>query len=176
MICNSSSDAKTDVRLRPFMYADKPITSDAVVTFTQEGVYAKGCLVSKKISAENITDVEIHGPAIKVTFTDGDVQKVAVREGDQFSFEQGIVWCIARHACGGSNVFKVIKACDKIYAAKEKAKEKEIADKAALAKKIAKNKAVRAKHAARKRAEQVAIQKEAFIAAMSEIGGTITKA
>jgi len=127
---------------------------------------------------EKITDVNIIVPdkVVEVTFRDGLKEKAVCQDGDVFSLEQAITICLAKHLIGGSSKYnntirRAIKDYEnKLKRIKEGAAEKERINKKKV-KRLASKQRREEKRKEAERAEQIAIQREAYIQAMDYLKG-----
>lgn len=131
-----------------------------------------------------VKDVNIIVPdkVVEVTFADGTKEKSVCREPDTFSLESAISICISKKIMGGSSAYNnVVKRGMKVYEDKLKKEAAEKAEQERIEKKRAKRLAYKERRAAkraeeekrrkaREREEQIAIQTEAYLRAMKEIG------
>lgn len=122
---------------------------------------------------EKITDVNIIVPdkVVEVTFRDGLKEKAVCQDGDVFSLEQAITICLAKHLIGGSSKYNnTISKAVKDYEKKLRQIEADKAEKERINKKKSKRLAYRRRREEKRkeaeRAEQIAIQREAYIQAM----------
>lgn len=143
-----------------------------------------GCVKSSFRMMADIVDVSVieNGGKKKVVvvhFGNGTTQKAVLCDNDEFSLEQGISVCVAKHLLdhvvghGGSLYNKVIDRGLKVYKNRIKAEEtkaREAAEeKARRERKLAKKREKSAKRAAAKREDLIEIQKEAYLRAMREM-------
>lgn len=135
--------------------------------------YKDGYFKSERCLMTDIADIDVYGQTVVVTFADKTKTSAALDNEDIFSLEQGISICITKKLLGenGSSIYnKLIKKALKIRNQKHEAalkaeKEKEEAKRrkeAALAK--------RNKKKLKRRAEQIAVYKEAIIGALEHMG------
>lgn len=134
--------------------------------------YKDGFFKSERQLIADIKDVTIRNKTVIVTFVD-DTKTVAVLDKeDTFSLEQGISICITKKLLGenGSSIYnKLIKRALKVKKQNEKTAER---DKKAKEKEKQRKELVLARHKkkmAKKREEQIEIQKEAYIRAMKSL-------
>lgn len=130
---------------------------------------------SKNMSYK-IKDYKIIDDTVVIcTFTDGTTQKAVCDPSDTFDFERAIEICVMKQVCGGSSdyntlVSKALKDIENIQKdrrnAKKKAEEEEAIKARHLAKKIERQKK-RAENARQARVDEM---KEAYVAALKEIG------
>lgn len=130
----------------------------------------------------SVVDVNIIVPnkVVEVTFADGTKEKSVCREPDTFSLESAISICISKKIMGGSSAYNnAVKRGMKVYEDKQKREATEKAER--IEKKRAKRLAYKERRAvkraeeekqrkAKEREEQIAIQTEAYLRAMKEIG------
>lgn len=131
-----------------------------------------------------VVDVNIIVPdkVVEVTFADGTKEKTVCREPDTFSLEYAISICISKKIMGGFSVYNnAVKRGMKVYEDKQKREAAEKAEQERIEKKRAKRLAYKERRIAKKaeeekqrkareREEQIAIQTEAYLRAMKEIG------
>ena len=132
----------------------------------------------------SVVDVNIIVPnkVVEVTFADGTKEKSVCREPDTFSLESAISICISKKIMGGSSAYNnAVKRGMKVYEDKQKREATEKAEQERIEKKRAKRLAYKERRAvkraeeekqrkAKEREEQIAIQTEAYLRAMKEIG------
>lgn len=132
----------------------------------------------------SVVDVNIIVPnkVVEVTFADGTKEKSVCREPDTFSLESAISICISKKIMGGSSAYNnAVKRGMKVYEDKQKREATEKAEQERIEKKRAKRLAYKERRAvkraeeekqrkAKEREEQIAIQMEAYLRAMKEIG------
>jgi hypothetical protein len=120
--------------------------------------YENGFRTNSKDLIPAIKSIEVFNEnTIKMTFVNGDVQKVTAQNGDVFSFEDGIVRCIAKEMIGkeGSSILnKLVSYATKVYndAEADKKKKAEEEEKKRIASE--KNYKKAKKHWAKKRAKE----------------------
>ncbi len=113
-------------------------------------------------------NVIVPNKVVEVTFADGTKEKSVCREPDVFSLETAISICISKKLLGGSNAYNnAIRKAIRVYNDGLKKRAAEKAEKERIEKKRAKRLAYKERKAARKREEQIAIQREAILQAMS---------
>ena len=131
-----------------------------------------------------IVDVNpiVPNKVVEVTFADGTKEKSVCREPDTFSLESAISICISKKVMGGSSAYNnAVKRGMKVYEDKQKREATEKAEQERIEKKRAKRLAYKERRAvkraeeekqrkAKEREEQIAIQMEAYLRAMKEIG------
>lgn len=136
------------------------------------------------IAKPEIKDVNIIVPdkVVEVTFADGTKEKSVCREPDTFSLESAISICISKKVMGGSSAYNnVVKRGMKVYEDKQKRETAKKVEQERIEKKRAKRLAYKERRAvkraeeekqrkAKEREEQIAIQTEAYLRAMKEIG------
>lgn len=106
----------------------------------------------------------------KVVFYDGTIEKVVCDEDDTFSLEMAITICMAKKLYGGTAAYnKAVRDGMKVYKRMLERKQNEKEDQERIAKKKQKRKEYLARREARRREEQIEIQKEAYIRAMKEL-------
>lgn len=132
----------------------------------------------------SVVDVNIIVPnkVVEVTFADGTKEKSVCREPDTFSLESAISICISKKIMGGSSAYNnAVKRGMKVYEDKQKREATEKAEQERIEKKRAKRLAYKERRAVKRaeeekqrkekeREEQIAIQMEAYLRAMKEIG------
>lgn len=137
-----------------------------------------------RIKFPEIKDVNIivSNKVVEVTFADGTKEKSVCREPDTFSLESAISICISKKVMGGSSAYNnAVKRGMKVYEDKQKREATEKAEQERIEKKRAKRLAYKERRAvkraeeekqrkAKEREEQIAIQMEAYLRAMKEIG------
>ena len=117
----------------------------------------------------NVIEI-VPNKVVKVVFCDGTVEKVVCHEGDTFSLEMAITICMAKKLYGGTAAYnKAVRDGMKIYKERLEWKQKAKEDQDRIAKKKQKRKEYLARREARRRDEQIEIQKEAYIRAMKEL-------
>lgn len=122
---------------------------------------------SNKIA--NIIEI-VPNKVVKVVFYDGTIEKVVCHEDDTFSLEMAITICMAKKLYGGTAAYnKAVRNGMKIFKKKLEWKQKVREDQERVAKKKQKRKEYLARREARRREEQIEIQKEAYIRAMKEL-------
>lgn len=136
--------------------------------------FSASMMPSIKLDQRNIiTDVNILIPnkVVECTFVNGSKHKAICSDSDTFSLETAITVCICKYLLSGSSNYNgVVRHAVKIYNDKIKRQELE-QQQQADAKEIAERKKVKkAKYQARRdkkrRDEQIAIQKEAYVQAI----------
>lgn len=112
----------------------------------------------------------VPGKVVRITFTDGDVQKAICNEADVFSLETAIAVCYAKHLCGGTKEYnKAIRAgMNKWNQQKKEAEEKIIREKIAE-KKARKKEAYKKRREEKRRENDIEMRKEAYLRAMREM-------
>ena len=117
----------------------------------------------------NVIEV-VPNKVVKVVFYDGTIEKVVCHEDDTFSLEMAITICMAKKLYGGTAAYnKAVRDGMKIYKKRLEIKQKAKEDQERVAKKKLKRKEYLARREARRREEQIEIQKEAYVRAMREI-------
>ena len=136
------------------------------------------------IAKPEIVDVNIvvPGKVVEVAFADGTKEKSVCREPDTFSLESAISICISKKIMGGSSAYNnAVKHGMKVYEDKQKKELAKKEEQERIEKKRTKRLAYKERRAAkraeeekrrkaREREEQIAIQTEAYLRAMKEIG------
>ena len=106
----------------------------------------------------------------KVVFYDGTIEKVVCDEDDTFSLEMAITICMAKKLYGGTAAYnKAVRDGMKVYKRMLEHKQNEKEERERIAKKKQKRKEYLARREARRREEQIEIQKEAYVRAMREL-------
>ena len=119
-----------------------------------------------------ITKIETpkENKVVIVHFSDGTKEKSVCDKDDKFSLETGIEVCVMKKIMGGNAAYnKYIKNAVKLYNSEIDRKNKEVAEKERKKAKIEKEKERRERRRERKIAEQIHIQKEAYLQAMNEL-------
>lgn len=135
--------------------------------------YKDGFSADSKYLIPAIKSIEVFNEnTIKMTFVNGDVQKVTAQKGDAFSFEDGIVRCIAKEMIGkeGSSILnKLVSYATKVYndaeADKKKKAEEEKKRKIASEKNYKKAKMYWEKKRAMEREKRIQEMAEAIVRA-----------
>jgi hypothetical protein len=90
--------------------------------------YENGRKIGDKYIIPNIKRVEVYNNStIKITFDNGDVQTATAQNGDEFSFETGVMICLTKEMLGKESsqiLGKLIDYAAKIFNDAEKAKQK----------------------------------------------------
>ena len=124
----------------------------------------------------NIIEI-VPNKVAKVVFYDGTIEKVVCDEDDTFSLEMAITICMAKKLYGGTAAYnKAVRDGMKIYKRMLERKQNEKEERERIAKKKQKRKEYLARREARKREEQIEIQKEAYVRAMRELNDASTVA
>lgn len=146
---------------------------DAYATLAKISEITPLVFASSQNYKEKITDVNIIVPdkVVEVTFGDGLKEKAVCQAGDTFSLEQAITICLTKHLMGGSSKYNnTISKAVKDYDKKLRRIEANKAEKERINKKKAKRLAYQQRREEKRkeaeRAEQIAIQREAYIQAM----------
>ena len=143
-------------------------------TFSQANVNKEIHVVCQEIATKKlpeITKIEIpkENKVVIVHFSDGTKEKAVCDKDDKFSLETGIEICVMKKIMGGNAAYnKYIKNAVKLYNSEIDRKNKEDAEKERKKAKIEKEKERRERRRERKIAEQIHIQKEAYLLAMKE--------
>ncbi|RFZ78300.1 hypothetical protein DS742_14400 [Lacrimispora amygdalina] len=155
---------------------------DAYASLTKINDITPLVFASSQNHKEKITDVNIIVPdkVVEVTFGDGLKEKAVCQADDVFSLEQAITICLTKHLMGGSSKYNnTISKAIKDYEKKLKGIEDDKAEKERIEKKKAKILASKQRREERRReverAEQIAIQREAYIQAMDYLRANETK-
>lgn len=90
--------------------------------------YENGRKTGSKNLMPNIESVEVYNSnTVKITFTNGDVQTATAQDGDEFSFDTGVMICLMKEMLGKESsqiLGKLIDYSAKVFNDAEKAKEK----------------------------------------------------
>lgn len=90
--------------------------------------YENGRKTGSKQLMSNIKSVEVYNEnTMKITFANGDVQTATAQNGDEFSFETGVMICLMKEMLGkeASQILgKLIDYSAKVFNDAEKAKER----------------------------------------------------
>lgn len=90
--------------------------------------YENGRKTGSKELMPNIESVEVYNNnTVKITFANGDVQTATAQNGDEFSFETGVMICLMKELLGKESsqiLGKLIDYSAKIFNDAEKTKEK----------------------------------------------------
>ena len=117
----------------------------------------------------NIIEI-VPNKVAKVVFYDGTIEKVVCDEDDTFSLEMAITIRMAKKLYGGTAAYnKAVRDGMKIYKRMLERKQNEKEERERIAKKKQKRKEYLARREARRREEQIEIQKEAYVRAMKEL-------
>ena len=96
--------------------------------------YENGRATGTKNLMPNIEKVEVYNEnTIKITFANGDVQTATAQNGDEFSFETGVMICLMKEMLGkeASQILgKLIDYSAKVFNDAEKAKERKATEEA----------------------------------------------
>lgn len=130
-----------------------------------------GTMMDKNLGNAIINIIEIvPNKVAKVVFYDGTIEKVVCDEDDTFSLEMAITICMAKKLYGGTAAYnKAVRDGMKIYKRMLERKQNEKEERERIAKKKQKRKEYLARREARRREEQIEIQKEAYVRAMKEL-------
>lgn len=131
--------------------------------------YKDGFFKSERGILSDIKDVKVHNKAVIVTFADNTQTVAVLDKEDEFNLEQGISICITKKLLGenGNSIYnKLIKRALKVKKQNEKAAEKAKKVKEEEKKRRELALARHKKKVARKREDQIEIQKEAYVRAM----------
>ena len=140
--------------------------------------YKDGRKNGSKVLMSNIESVEVYnGNTVKMTFANGNVQTATAQNGDEFSFDTGVMICLMKELLGRESsqiLGKLIDYSAKIFNDAEKAKDRaalEAAEKLA-AQKRQKERVDRRWDKKREKAREARIQEmtEAMIRANNIIG------
>ena len=93
------------------------------IDVSYRGVYAKyyedGFFKNEKFLIPEIKSVEVfHSNTVKITFKNNDVQTTTVQSGDEFSLENGILWCLVKEMIGTEGtaiINKLVSYATKIH-------------------------------------------------------------
>lgn len=125
-----------------------------------------------KMHTFTIKNVKIPNPnkVVIVEFSDGTKERAICHEEDQFCLETGITICLAKKMMGGHKEYnKYIKSIIKMYNDNIKKKNAEQEEKERKERKRQHEIDRKKRRRERKIAEQIKIQKEAYLMAMKEI-------
>ncbi len=90
--------------------------------------YENGRKIGDRCIIPNIKKVEVYNVnTIKITFDNGDVQTATAQNGDEFSFETGVMICLMKEMLGKESsqiLGKLIDYAAKIFNEAEKTKQK----------------------------------------------------
>ena len=130
-----------------------------------------GTMMDKSRGNAIINIIEIvPNKVAKVVFYDGTIEKVVCDEDDTFSLEMAITICMAKKLYGGTAAYnKAVRDGMKIYKRMLERNQNEKEERERIAKKKQKRKEYLARREARRREEQIEIQKEAYVRAMKEL-------
>ena len=130
-----------------------------------------GTMMDKNRGNAIINIIEIvPNKVAKVVFYDGTIEKVVCDEDDTFSLEMAITICMAKKLYGGTAAYnKAVRDGMKIYKRMLERKQNEKEERERIAKKKQKRKEYLARREARRREEQIEIQREAYVRAMKEL-------
>lgn len=130
-----------------------------------------GTMMDKNRGNAIINIIEIvPNKVVKVVFYDGTIEKVVCDEDDTFSLEMAITICMAKKLYGGTAAYnKAVRDGMKVYKRMLERKQNENEERERIAKKKQKRKEYLARREARRREEQIEIQKEAYVRAMREL-------
>lgn len=143
--------------------------------------YKSGVYKSRRMLMPEITDVNVYGTTVVVTFKDGTKTSAALHEEDKkvykkFNTEQviehGISICLTKKLLGenGSSLYnKLVNKALKVKAANEEKRAKEVAEEQARIARKEKYKRKKAERKARAKEEQIEIIKEAYLRAFKEL-------
>ena len=136
--------------------------------------YKDGFFKSDRRIMPDIKNVRVHGKTVMVDFADNTYTVAVLHDEDAFNLEQGISICITKKLLGqdGGSVYnKLIRRALKVMDQNAKAEREAAAKKEYIKskKQAAVNK--RNKQKAKKREEQIEIQKEAFVRALDAVVG-----
>ena len=148
------------------------ISMKAYMDLAKAGERAWEVLENRGDTANTIANVIeiVPNKVVKVAFYDGTTEKVVCHEDDAFSLEMAITICMAKKLCGGTAAYnKAVRKGVKNYKKKLEWKQKVREDQERIAKKKQKRKEYLARREARRREEQIEIQKEAYVRAMKEL-------
>lgn len=128
---SSISNVIEEITKKPEVRADQKssleITNKIVAKFYKDGFFTGSQTIIPAIKSIDV----FNNNTIKMTFVNGDVQKVTVRDGDTFSFEDGVLRCIVQEMLGkegGSVLNKLLAYATKVYKDAEASKKKKAAE------------------------------------------------
>ena len=136
--------------------------------------YKDGFFESDRCIMPDIKNVRVHGKTVIVDFADKTHTVAVLHDEDEFSLEQGISICITKKLLGrdGSSVYnKLIRRALKVIDKNKKAERDAATKKEVIKKKRQAAADKRDKQKAKKREEQIEIQKEAFVRALETVAG-----
>lgn len=147
------------------------ITMSAYMNLAKASKGASEILEKRKPSNAIVDVIEIvPNKVVEVVFYDGTIEKVVCHEDDTFSLEMAITICMAKKLYGGTAAYnKAVRDGMKVYKRMLEHKQNEKEERERIAKKKQKRKEYLARREARRRDEQIEIQKEAYIRAMKEL-------
>lgn len=125
----------------------------------------------EKMRKFTITDIKIPNPnkVVIVEFSDGTKEKAVCHDDDIFSLETGISICVMKKMMGGNKEYnKFMISALKLYENKIANQQAEAEEAERKERKYQKEVARKKRRKERKIAEQIKIQKEAFLQAMKE--------
>lgn len=128
--------------------------------------------VNSNIYTKDFEKIEelVPGKVVRITFTDGDVQKAVCDAADEFSLETAIAVCYAKHLCGGTKEYnKAIRAGMNKWNQQKKEAEEEIIREKIAEKKARKKEAYKKRRAEKRRENEIEMRKEAYLRAMREM-------
>lgn len=109
--------------VRPEQRSALEVTNKVVAKFYKDGFFTGSQTIIPAIKSIDV----FNNNTIKMAFVNGDVQKVTVRDGDTFSFEDGVLRCIVQEMLGnegGSVLNKLLAYATKVYKDAEENKKK----------------------------------------------------
>lgn len=136
--------------------------------------YNDGFFESDRCIIPDIKNVRVHGKTVMVYFADNTKTVAVLHNEDEFNLEQGISICITKKLLGqdGGSVYnKLIRRALKVMDQNEKAERDAATKKEVVKKKRQAAADKRDKQKAKKREEQIEIQKEAFVRALDAVIG-----
>lgn len=147
------------------------ITMSAYMNLAKASKGVSEILEKRKPSNAIVDVIEIvPNKVVEVVFYDGTIEKVVCHEDDTFSLEMAITICMAKKLYGGTAAYnKAVRDGMKVYKRGLERKQNEKEECERIAKKKQKRKEYLARREARRREEQIEIQKEAYVRAMREL-------
>ena len=128
---SSISNVIEEITKKPEVRVDQKssleITSKIVAKFYKDGFFT-----DSKYLIPAIKSIEVfNANTVKMTFVNGNVQKVTAQAGDKFSFEDGVLRCIVQEMIGkegGAVLNKLLSYATKVYNDAEDRKKKKAAE------------------------------------------------
>lgn len=128
-ITRASMESYIDEKLaEPEVRLDQRTALDTSCKRIKAIYYDNGRMVGEKELLSNIQSVEVYnGNTVKIVFVNGNVQTATAQDGDEFSFETGVMICLMKEMLGKESsqiLGKLIDYAAKIFNNAERAKEK----------------------------------------------------